>query len=576
MLREYYKDRTLFVAGATGFVGQALVAKVLADLSTVRRVFMLIRPRRRVDGAIISPTERLQEFFDESVFGPLRARPADFSAAREKVVAVAGDLTLPGLGISPEQRQTLEAEVDTIFNSAATVVFDEPLDVSLNMNTNGPLALLELARSCRKKVDFVHISTAYVNGQLTGSIPEEMLPPGHTVRDAVDFFSENGCTAQPAGETRYAALTGLPGNFDPEAEIADCKEFCHSVHEDARSPARETEFRRTIRSERRKHTLTDGRLDRLVEDRRDKWIEQRLVSEGMARAKAYGWNDIYTFTKALGEQMLVKYRGDQVLAIVRPSIIESSLVDPEPGWITGLKVMDPLVTAYGRGLLPDFPAEKNLVLDLIPVDIVVNATLAAATQAVAEEVRIYQVATGSENPARLTTLFSSVRDHFLANPLRDRDGRAPTLRQWTYSSVRRFKLKFYLMYLIPVSAQEWVLDKLPEALANPRKRRLLASLKVRLKRVLYYADIYHPYTHLHCAYETTRTREMFEKMPSAERELFNTDVTRIDWPTYMRDIHIPGLRRHVLKDEVRDSESDLGSDLESGSEADGMLADEAL
>jgi len=573
MLNDYYRDRTLFVAGATGFVGQALVAKVLADLHAVRRVFVLIRPRKRADGVVVSASERLEEFFEESVFRALRKRDAaEFSAARAKVVAIAGDLTLPGLGISTEQRQMLEAEVDTIFNSAATVVFDEPLDISLKMNTNGPLALLDLARSCVKKVDFVHISTAYVNGQLTGLIPEELLPSGHTVRDVVDFFSGNGRATHDDGESRFAALAGLAGHFDPEAEIADCEEFCRQVREDARSPAREAEFLRAIRSERRKHELTEKRMKRLLQDRRDKWIEQRLVSEGMARAKAYGWNDIYTFTKALGEQMLVKRKGDQVLVIVRPSIIESSLVDPEPGWITGLKVMDPLVTAYGRGLLPDFPAEKDLILDLIPVDVVVNATLAAATQAVAEEVRIYQVATGSENPARLTTLFTSVRDHFLRNPLRDRDGRAPSLRQWSYPSVRRFKFKFYLKYLIPVSAQEWLFDKLPEQMTSARKRRLLSSLKVRLKRVLYYADIYHPYTHLQCAFETKRTREMYEKMPTAEQQMFNTDVTRIDWPTYMTDVHIPGLRRHVLKDEVRDSDSDF----EPGADGDELLPDEAL
>ncbi|MBT3602708.1 MAG: hypothetical protein HN521_06530, partial [Candidatus Latescibacteria bacterium] len=32
-----------------------------------------------------------------------------------------------------------------------------------------------------------------------------------------------------------------------------------------------------------------------------------------------------------------------------------------------------------------------------------------------------------------------------------------------------------------------------------------------------------------------------------DREIFNCDVSRIDWPTYIQDIHIPGLKRHVLK-----------------------------
>ena len=26
------------------------------------------------------------------------------------------------------------------------------------------------------------------------------------------------------------------------------------------------------------------------------------------------------------------------------------------------------------------------------------------------------------------------------------------------------------------------------------------------------------------------------------------DVSRIDWPTYVKDIHVPGLRRYVVKD----------------------------
>ena len=140
---------------------------MLADLHSVRRVFVLIRPKKRADGVVVSALERLEEFFEESVFDSLRATPEAFAAARGKVVAITGAVSLPGLGISAEQRQQLEAEVDTIFNSAATVVFDEPLDVSLKTNTNGPLELLELARSCLKNVDFIHISTAYVNGQLT-------------------------------------------------------------------------------------------------------------------------------------------------------------------------------------------------------------------------------------------------------------------------------------------------------------------------------------------------------------------------------------------------------------------------
>src|SRR5699024_11964511 len=61
-------------------------------------------------------------------------------------------------------------------------------------------------------------------------------------------------------------------------------------------------------------------------------------------------------------------------------------------WIDGFKVADPLIAAYGRGLLPEFPALADTILDVIPVDYVVNAILAAAAAAPpAHEASYYQV-----------------------------------------------------------------------------------------------------------------------------------------------------------------------------------------
>jgi hypothetical protein len=42
------------------------------------------------------------------------------------------------------------------------------------------------------------------------------------------------------------------------------------------------------------------------------------------------------------------------LAIVRPSIIESCLREPLPGWIEGMRVLDPVAKAVGKGHLPGF------------------------------------------------------------------------------------------------------------------------------------------------------------------------------------------------------------------------------
>ena len=535
MIDEYYTDRTLLITGGTGFLGQGLIAKALRDLPQIRKIYVLIRPRRRPDGQLVQAEERLsEELLTASVFDRFRAEDAQgFASARGKLEAVAGDVTLPELGIADgDVKERLLAEVDTIFGSAATVVFDEPLDQSIALNARGPLSLLELARSCHKQVDFVHVSTAYVNGQLTGNIPEETLPTDRSICDIIG--GKNG-----AGPV-----------FDPHEELEACDRVCASVYEEAGSDQQLASFRRDVLRQNRSHELSEERVEQLIQGRRDRWTERRLIDEGMKRAKQYGWNDVYTFTKGMGEQLLVAKRENQRLVIVRPSIIESSLSDPEPGWITGMKVMDPLVAAYGRGLLPDFPAGRDLVLDLIPVDIVVNATLAAATQASSSGVPVFQVATGEENPVLLSTVFDQVRAYFLNNPMRDREGKSPKLTEWSYPSLRRFRLMIRLRYLIPLRAREWFLDRMPSSMTSATQRRLTATLKMRIRRVLYYSEIYHPYTHLRCVFETRRLRDLFGKLTPAEQSRFSTDVARIDWKTYMQEIHVPGLRRHVLKDDI--------------------------
>ena len=549
MIRKYFRGRCLLVTGGTGFVGQALIAKILTGLGDeVERIYAIIRPRRRADGQIVEPAQRLIELYESSLFDALRSDPDRWESLKQKVIPIAIDERQADLGLSPEDRQRIVAEVDTIFNSAATVVFDEPLSVSLQANIDGPMALLELAHESAKKhgkqVHFVHVSTAYVNGQRHGVIADEELPLDRDMRQVID---------------------GLPPGYDPIADIADCRAVCERTEQQSRSDEHIRRFKREILAQHKSlsRKLTKSRLDRLTEERRQRWVDRRLVDEGMERARVHGWNDVYTYTKAVGEQVLTLNRGSLPLVIVRPSIIESSLQEPEPGWITGLKVMDPLLAAYGRGMVPDFPARPDVILDLIPVDKVVNTTLAAATTANAEQVLVYHISTGDENPVRVHEVFEHVRGHFLAMPMIDRDGKSPKLPQWRYPSVRMFRFIFHLLYMWPIQLREWFGSRTPFYTISSRQRRFLGTAKVRLQRVLYYTDIYHPYTNLDCRFKTTSTRALFEALPADEQRAFNLDVRGIDWPHYIGKVHVAGLRRHVLREdldrELPESPDELGA-----------------
>ena len=97
-----------------------------------------------------------------------------------------------------------------------------------------------------------------------------------------------------------------------------------------------------------------------------------MVEAGRARAASLGWPDAYAYTKALGERALLQNRGDVPVSIVRPSIIESALAEPCPGWIRGFRMAEPVIISYARGLLKEFPGVPEGIVDVIPVDLVVG------------------------------------------------------------------------------------------------------------------------------------------------------------------------------------------------------------
>lgn len=55
---DFYKGRTIFVTGSTGFMGKVLMEKMLRCLPSIERVYVLSRAKRG-----LSPEERLKKMF---------------------------------------------------------------------------------------------------------------------------------------------------------------------------------------------------------------------------------------------------------------------------------------------------------------------------------------------------------------------------------------------------------------------------------------------------------------------------------------------------------------------------------
>lgn len=56
------RDKVFFITGATGFLGGVFVEKVLRTVPTIKKIYLLIRPKKGKE-----PNERLKELFKKPV-----------------------------------------------------------------------------------------------------------------------------------------------------------------------------------------------------------------------------------------------------------------------------------------------------------------------------------------------------------------------------------------------------------------------------------------------------------------------------------------------------------------------------
>ncbi len=528
-LRDFYTAKTVLLTGGTGLLGKVLLERFLSHLSDVNKVYVLVRPKTRPGASPVSVEDRLkQEVYDSQILDPLKSRLGDSFEAlfNAKVQAVSGDVALDNLGLAPEVYDRLQREVDIIINCAAVVSFDAPLDKAVGLNTLGPRCIAEFARGC-KEAFFAHVSTCYVNATRKGPVPEELPDPTRTV----------------------GHINGLPQTpYELEKEISAILEKAQSVRGQARH------------------------LDRAESER----LDRELSKLGMDWAHSRGWQDVYTFSKAMGEQMFVRGTEGMKAAIIRPAIIEGAWRSPLPGWLNGYRMLDPLIVAYGRGRMIDFPGNRNGILDIIPVDMVANAILAIISSASESYTRkVYQIASGMENPITLGGFADQVDAYFQMNPFTgsgDENGKPRKLIKPTFPTTAKFLRRIRLKYMFPLRAA--IAATTPFSLI-PHARRLRTNLKTKmflLERLYQYGRLYGPYAEADCKFLTNNTSAVMASLHESDREIFDFDIAKLDWTTYLQGVHIPGVKKYLLGIEPdADNKAIRASDIALKAEAEKWL-----
>lgn len=480
---EHLSGKQVLITGTTGFLGKVVLEKLIRVVPDIGGIYLLIRGNKSHSNA---RSRFLDEIASSSVFDRLRHDDNDAfeSFIETRIHCITGEVTEPRFGLDDAAFKELAGNVNAFINSAASVNFREELDKALQINT---LSLNNVAALTGHNRDMavIQVSTCYVNGKNAGQVTESVI--------------------KPAGRA-------IPRSTDGFFEI---EELVHLLE------------------------------DRIADTRAryaGSMLEQKLVELGIREANHYGWSDTYTFTKWLGEQLLMKALAGRSLTIVRPSIIESALEEPAPGWIEGVKVADAIILAYAREKVSLFPCKRSGIIDVIPVDLVANSIILSLAEAlsVPGKRRIYQCCSGSSNPVSLGEFV----DHVMAEAKKHyAEYQQLFYRQPTRPFITVNRRLFDLVvggFRVPLS----LVDRALRLTGRKGKLKMLKNLDTT--RSL--ATVFGFYTAPDYIFRNDALLALVSRMGEPDRLLFPVDARRIDWGFYLRKIHMSGLNRYALKE----------------------------
>ncbi len=510
-VRKTLAGKHLMLIGVTGFIGKVWLVDLLEKIPDIGRITLLIRRNRTT-----TAQRRFEKIVEESpTFDALHelhgTRLAEF--LKEKVDVVEGDVSQPGLGLDEETQRRLMKSLDVIVNSAGLTDFNPDLRDALSSNVDSTINLVEFLRKC-EHAGLMHLSTCYVVGMRDGRVTEELK-----------------ANYNPANHA----------DFDAIREIASLREMVARIEERAESPELAKALKRqALGRAGDPNKVARTELEGVLKRNRARWVRNRLVRVGMKRAAHLGWPNTYTFTKSLGESILAQQGSDLPIAIVRPSIVESSTRTPFSGWNEGINTSGPLSYLLGTNFR-QLPSNARKCLDVIPVDMVTRGmTLIAAAVVARKNARLYQLATSAINPVNMGR---SIELTGLAH--RKHYKMQQGIDHWLKVKLETIPVSKQRYERMSIPMQKAVVSRINKAAASLNMGKPpLAKAERDLVRAEKLIELYEPFIlHNEHVFECENARVLSAALPEDERKMFDFSPETIDWWDYWINIHIPALRR---------------------------------
>lgn len=170
----------VLITGATGFIGQALLARLIEDQSVngtpVSSITLCIRPKTGFE-----ILERFKDLLNQKAFLNISAEKRSWALAH--IHFVEWDLLDPNFGgmnnTDSVWNTQLKFSIDLVIHVAASVEYFPPIFEAVMTNFYATVNLYKWACCCVKHVQFIHVSTCYIHSYLPSNaiINESLQSP---------------------------------------------------------------------------------------------------------------------------------------------------------------------------------------------------------------------------------------------------------------------------------------------------------------------------------------------------------------------------------------------------------------
>lgn len=268
------------------------------------------------------------------------------------------------------------------------------------------------------------------------------------------------------------------------------------------------------------------------------WADDETTAS-MSKKFLQSQPNTYTFTKQLGEWVLLTEGAGLPVAIVRPAIVAASWKEPFPGWIDRFTGPSVLCVAMGKGLLRSLKGYENVVPDIIPVDIACNVLIVvgwytAVTQE--QQLLVYHANISSVNPLTWGQTQRAVVKAWKDVPL---EGcfRRPVEPLVSNSFLHRFYILF--SHLVPAALADLCC--------------MLTGRKPTMLKI--YGKMHHAmgelerFTSNSWTWDNNNLQKVRAQLSPRDLKTFYFDAKLLDWQKYIRDYCI-GCKKYLLKEEM--------------------------